>query len=337
MQLLATKTQIPPARPFLVARRDLLQRLDGVLASGGGLVLVSAPAGYGKTTLLAHWLAHLRSERDVTTAPHRNIRCGWLALDSGDNDPARFLCYLSAALQAADAAIGPRFAAAVALAEQQNWGALLPQLVNEIAALSEPVLLVLDDYHHIAAQSVHDLVAALLEFMPANLHIAIVTRSDPPLPLARLRGRGRIVELRQSDLRFSATEAAQFLDGVLSTPLAMEHVAALTSRTEGWIAGLQMAAVSLRGRTDVAEFIAAFAGSHRHILDYLSEEVYRSQPEEVRRFLVRTSVLERFDAHLCAAVMAPEPPSAADIDAQEAQRMLEHLEHANLFLSLIHI
>ncbi len=323
MQLLSTKTQIPAVRPTLIVRHDLLQQLDGALASGAGLFLVSAPAGYGKTTLLAHWFSHLR---DGQAAPAgRGIRCGWLALDGGDNDPARFLGYLGAALQQADAGI--------ALDGQQTWGATLPLLINAIATLAAPVFLVLDDYHHIAAQSIHDLVAALLEHMPANFHLAIATRTDPPLPLARLRGCGQIAELRQNDLRFSALEAAQFLDQALETPLEREHVATLTSRTEGWIAGLQMAALSLQGRPDVAEFIHAFAGSHRHILDYLSEEVYRSQPQEIRRFLVRTSVLERFDAQLCAAVLAPETPGLTAIDAQEAQQILEYLEHANLFVT----
>jgi LuxR family maltose regulon positive regulatory protein len=325
MQLLSTKTQIPAVRPTLIVRHDLLQQLDGALAAGAGIFLVSAPAGYGKTTLLAHWFTHLRSGQAATAGMDRGIHCGWFALDGGDNDPARFLGYLGAALQQADAGIP--------LDGQQSWGATLPLLINAVATLADPLFLVLDDYHHISAQSIHDLVAALLEHRPANFHLAIATRTDPPLPLARLRGCGQIAELRQNDLRFSAVEAAQFLDQALEQPLTREHVATLTSRTEGWIAGLQMAALSLQGRPDVAEFIHAFAGSHRHILDYLSEEVYRSQPQEIRRFLVRTSVLERFDAHLCAAVLAPETPDPAAIDAQAAQQILEYLEHANLFVA----
>ena len=336
MQLLSTKTQIPPARPLLVARRDLLRRLDGALAPGIGLVLVSAPAGYGKTTLLASWLAHLCPAGDAAcddeATPRRHVHSAWLSLDTGDNDPARFLSYLAAALRQTDAGQAHCFASLDALAGMQTWGSVLSLFVDEVATLAEPMLLVLDDYHLVAAQAIHDAVASLLEFMPGNFHLAIATRSDPPLSLARLRGRGQILELRQGDLRFSVPEAAQFLDRTLKSTITQDHVAALTSRTEGWIAGLQMAALSLQGRTDAAEFIAAFTGSHRHILDYLSEEVYRNQSAEVRRFLVRTSVLERFDAQLCAAVTAPSIPGPAGIDAQEAQRILEHLEHANLFV-----
>ena len=329
MQLLSTKTQIPPIRPALVARTDLIARLDHALAAGVGLFLVSAPAGYGKTTLLANWLAHLAHASAGENAALPAVHCGWLTLDDSDNDAFRFVSYLDAALGQAAAA---HVLTAAVPAARETWSATLPPLINAIAGLSDAVLLVLDDYHHIAAQGVHDLVAALLDFMPANLHLAISTRADPPLPLARLRGRGQIVEVRQQDLRFSAAEAAQYLDQVLATPLAREQVAALTNRTEGWIAGLQMAAVSLQGRPDVAEFIDEFAGSHRHILDYLSEEVYRSQPTAVQRFLVQTAVLDRFDARLCAAVLTPDAATETPVTVQEAQRILEHLEHANLFV-----
>ena len=297
LQLLSTKTEIPPSRPHLVVRRHLLRRLDDGLASGNCLFLVSAPAGYGKTTLLVNWLAHLRAMPHTADPPLPATHLAWLALDEGDNDPARFLSYLGAALRQADADLAHRLISALSLTDLPAWGSVLPVFVNEIAAFPDPVLLVLDDYHHISAQPVHDVVASLLEFMPANLHLVIATRSDPPLPLARLRGRGQITELRQHDLRFTTVEAGDFLLQVMGLSLAAEHVTALANRTEGWIAGLQMAAVSLQGRRRrVAEFIHAFTGSHRHILDYLSEEVYRRQPADVRSFLVQTSILERFSA-----------------------------------------
>ncbi len=341
IQLLATKTRIPLTRPLLVARHHLLQRLDDGLASGNRLFFVSAPAGYGKTTLLAHWLMHLRAAGRAEASPLPAMHPAWLALDQWDNDPARFLCYLGAALQQADTALGHSLVSTVGLADMPSWSSMLPVFVNAIATLPDSVLLVLDDYHHISAQPVHDVVASLLEFMPPNLYLVISTRADPPLPLARLRGRGQITELRQNDLRFSVTEAAEFLVQVMGLSLAPEHVTALTNRTEGWVAGLQMAAVSLQDRVDVAEFIDAFTGSHRHILDYLSEEVYRHQPADVRQFLIQTSILERFNASLCSVLTAPEapaatsalePPDVASIATQEAQRILEHLEHANLFV-----
>lgn len=328
MQLLSTKMQIPPGRAAQIARDDLLKRLDDALATGIGLFLISAPAGYGKTTLLAGWLAHLcgAGQGDM---PQRSVRAAWLALDSGDNDPACFLSYLGAALGRGNPAVAQRFLHAVENAQHHDWEPTLAMFINEIAAQADPVLLVLDDYHHIVAESIHNLVAGLLEFQPPNLHLAIVTRADPPLPLARWRGRGQMIELRQGDLRFTSDEAATFLARTLPQQLTREQVVALNARTEGWIAGLQMAALSLLGRADVTAFIDAFAGSHRHILDYLSEEVYRNQPVHVRRFLLRTSILERFDAQLCAALLAPEAPDAAVSDAQQA---LEYLEHANLFV-----
>jgi LuxR family maltose regulon positive regulatory protein len=353
IQLLSTKTEIPPSRPRLVVRRHLLQRLDDGLASGKCLFLVSAPAGYGKTTLLVNWLTHLRAAQRADDVPATKLHPVWLALDDADNDPARFLGYLGAALRQADGDLARCLMSAIPLTDLPEWDKVLPVLVNEIAAFPDPVLLVLDDYHQISAQPVHDVVTTLLEFRPGNLHLVIATRADPPLPLARLRGCGQITEIRQHDLRFSVTEAGEFLGQVMGLALAAEQVAALASRTEGWIAGLQMAAVSLQGHRDVgdvAAFIHAFTGSHRHILDYLSEEVYRRQPADVRRFLVQTSILERFCAPLCSVVMAgnadptgaessvvrPAAVSSGDsaraVDTATVQQILEYLDRTNLFV-----
>lgn len=327
LQLLATKTEIPRCRHYLVARPRLLHRLDDSMAAGCRLCLVSAPAGYGKTTVLADWLAHLLAAQPDAGASLPLAHAAWLTLDAGDNDPVRFLGYLCAALQLVDPDLAGSLAATFSAADAPVWQSVLPALVNAVTLFPGAVLLVLDDYHCIAAQSVHDLVAGLLDFGPPNLYLVIATRSDPPLPLARLRSCGALTELRQHDLRFSLPEADEFLTRTLSCTLAASNVAALTSRTEGWIAGLQMAAVSLRGRTaaaDVTAFVEAFTGSHRHVLDYLAEEVYRCQPPAVRDFLLRTSVLERFCAPLCAAV--------TDGDAVLAQEILEQLEHTNLFV-----
>jgi len=303
--LLATKLHVPGPRPGFVVR----PRLAGAL--GGGLVLVCAPAGFGKTALLADWLRS--GGRPVA----------WLSLDAGDNDPVRFWRHVVAALDRARPGTGERVALLFAPAPSSFEG-LVTALINELAAQSgeNPIVLVLDDYHLIDARQVHASLAFLLEHLPPGLHLVLASRSDPPLPLARLRARGQLAELRADDLRFTAEEAAALLRESAGAALPGAAVAALVARTEGWAAGLQLAALSLRGRSDIAGFVAAFSGSHRYILDYLTGEVLDGLPEQVREFLLETSVLERLSGGLCDAVTGRD----------DGQAMLERVEQAGLFL-----
>jgi LuxR family maltose regulon positive regulatory protein len=303
--LLATKLHVPGPRPGFVARPRLLRTLSG------GLVLVCAPAGFGKTALLADWL---RSDRRPVA---------WLSLDAGDNDPVRFWRHVVAALDRARPGMGEEIAPLLG-PSPCSLDALVTALINELAAQpgdSETVL-VLDDYHLIDAQQVHASLAFLLDHRPAGLHLVLASRSDPPLPLARLRVRGQLTELRTDELRFTDTEAAVLLRESAGDGLPGVAVAALVARTEGWAAGLQLAALSLRGRSDIAGFVAAFSGSHRYILDYLTEEVLDGQPERVREFLLETAVLERLSGDLCDAVTGRD----------DGQAMLEQVEQAGLFL-----
>jgi LuxR family maltose regulon positive regulatory protein len=274
------------------------------------MTLVSAPAGFGKTTLLSDWLRQV--DRPVA----------WLSLDDGDNDPARFMAYLVAALQTVEADIGAGVIAALRSPQAPSMEAGLVALINEITTISEPFALVLDDYHVITSQAIREGLAFLLDHMPPQMHLCIVGRADPSLPMARLRARGQMTELRVTDLRFTADEAVAFLNGCAGLDLSDAQVAALDAHTEGWIAGLQMAALSLRGRKDVPEFIRAFAGTHRFVLDYLVEEVLEQQSPGIQEFLLRTSVLERLTAPLCDAVT----------DGSDSQSILMQLERDNLFL-----
>jgi ATP/maltotriose-dependent transcriptional regulator MalT len=288
--LLETKLHVPRRRRGLVARPRLIDRLS--LQAEPALTLVSAPAGFGKTTLLAEWLA-------AVWAGGRRV--AWLSLDRSDNDPALFWTYLIGALQtAADGVGGP--ALTLLRSPERPMESVLATLLNELSTLPDDVVLVLDDYHVIDAREVQDGMAFLLEHLPAQLHLVIAGRADPALPLARLRARGELVELRAADLRFTPDEAAAYLNGVMGLVLTAGDVAALERRTEGWIAALQLAALSLQGRDDVAAFIADFAGDDRYIVDYLAEEVLQRQPEPVQRFLLQTSVLDRLSGPLCDAV-----------------------------------
>ena len=297
--LLATKLHMPAQRPDLVPRPRLTARLDEGLARG--LVLVCAPAGYGKTVLLADW-----TRRGGQPA-------AWLSLDGGDNDPARFWRHAVAALDRARPGTGERVAPLLGPPAPASFQGLVTALINELA--SDEALLVLDDYHVISAQQVHDSLGFLLEHQPAGIGVVLASRSDPPLPLARLRARGQLAELRGAELRFTVGEATALLQQVAAGPgtaLPDASVAALAARTEGWAAGLALAALSLRGHDDAAAFVAAFTGSHRYVLDYLAEEVLERQPEQVRTFLLETSVLERLSGQLCDAVTGrPGQPGAA--------------------------
>jgi LuxR family maltose regulon positive regulatory protein len=330
MPLLTTKLYVPPIRPKLVSRPRLIERISAGLHRK--LTLISAPAGFGKTTLLSECAAC----------------CGrpvaWLALDEADNDPNRFLAYLIAALQKIEGGVGKRALSVLQAPQAPPVASLLADLINELAAVSAPFVLVLDDYHLIEAQPVHDILAFLLDHQPSQMHLVIATRTDPPLPIARLRGRGLLTEVRQDDLRFTLDEAAEFLNEAMGLQLLTDDVAALASRTEGWIAGLQMAAVSMQGRDDRAAFVHAFSGSHRHVLDYLMEEVLIRQPANVQTFLLQTAILARLTAPLCDAVLGGGPGQPAGRDDQPSpapplpgtpvsnQEILEYLDRTNLFV-----
>ena len=308
--ILATKLYIPGLRPELVSRPRLLARLNEGLHRK--LTLISAPAGFGKTTLLSEWLAG---------GPRP---AAWLSLDAGDHDPASFLTYLVAALQTIAPTLGKGVLVMLQSPQPPPPEAMLTALLNDLTTLPDQVVLVLDDYHVLDAQAIDQALGYLLEHLPPHLHLVIATREDPSLPLARLRARDHLTELRASDLRFTPAEAAAFLTQVMGLHLPAEDIAALEWRTEGWIAGLQLAAISLQGQPDAIGFISSFTGSHHFVLDYLVEEVLHQQPESVQTFLLRTSILDRFCASLCDAVVLDSSMSG--------QATLDYLDRANLFL-----
>lgn len=309
-QILATKLYIPLPRPKAVLRPRLIERLEE--GSHHKLTLISAPAGFGKTTLLSEWAAGC--ER----------RVAWLSLDEGDNDPRRFLAYLVAALQTVAASIGNGVLGMLQLPQLPPNESILTVLLNEVTATPESFILVLDDYHVIDAEPIDHILTFLVEHLPLPAHLVIATREDPPLPLARLRARGQLTELRVSDLRFTPSEAAEFLNQTMGLKLSAEDIAALEARTEGWIVGLQLAAVSLQGHKDTAGFIKSFTGSHRFVLDYLVEEVLQQQPENIQTFLLRTSILDRLCGPLCDAVLLGRSGAG--------QQTLAYLERSNLFI-----
>jgi len=310
--LLATKLYIPQPRPKIVPRPHLIERLNECLSLGCKLTLISAPAGFGKTTLISEWLAG--SKRPVA----------WLSLDEGDSDPTRFLTYLVAALQTIATNIGEGVLAVLHSPQPPSTESILTNLLNEITTISHSFILVLDDYHLIDSKPVDEALTFLLEHLPPHMHLVITTREDPHLPLARFRARGQLTELRAADLRFTPLEASEFLNHVMGLNLSAEDIAALEARTEGWIAGLQLAAISMQGHQDATSFIQSFTGSHHFVLDYLIEEVLHQQPEDVQTFLLRTSILDRMCSPLCDAVLGSPSPNG--------QEILEYLEHANLFI-----
>lgn len=307
--LLETKFHVPKRRRSLVARSRLSERLS---RADTALTLLSAPAGFGKTTLLAEWLA---------SAPVDGPAAAWLSLDQRDNDPALFWTYVITALQTSAPAVG---ASALSLLSsgQPPTETVLAMLLNELHAVPHEVVLVLDDYHVVEPNEIHDGMAYLLDHAPPQIHVVIASRSDPPLPLARLRARGELAEIRAADLRFTPEEAAAYLNEVMGLDLTTPDIAALEGRTEGWIAALQLAALSMQGRDDIAGFIAGFAGDDRYIVDYLVGEVLERQPDDVRSFLLQTSILSRLNGSLCDAVTGQGGGKA----------MLETLDRANLFL-----
>jgi LuxR family maltose regulon positive regulatory protein len=327
MPVLGTKLHVPAMRRRLVSRSRLTDRLHVEPTSMPRLVLVSAPAGFGKTTLIAQWLASGERGHGESKPAGPSPRVAWLSLDAGDSELRRFVTHLVAAIQVSSPQVG---AEALTLLDSDRTlpAEVLVSLVNDLDELAGPTVLALDDYHVIDAPDIHESVTFLLGHLPPQVTIAITTRADPPLPLARLRGRGELLELRAADLRFTAGEADAFLNDVMGLDLDPARVAALEHRTEGWAAGLQLAALSARGHTGagdaagVAGFVDAFTGSHRFVLDYLVEEVLNSQPEDVRGFLLDTSVLLQLTGPLCDALTGRD----------DGRQRLEVLERGNLFV-----
>jgi len=309
--LLLTKFAVPSTRVSLVPRPRLSERLEEGL--GRSLVLVSAPAGFGKSTLLSMGVA-------ASSGSGRSV--AWLSLDSGDNDPARFWRYFITAMDQLQRGSGEPALSLLGSPQAPPIEAILTTLLNELVDLPTESVLVLDDYHLIESQTIHEALTFLIDHLPPQMHLVIATRADPPLPLPRLRARDEITELRAADLRFTPEEAATFLNLVMGLELSSGDIAELEGRTEGWIAGLQMAALAMQNHGDVPGFIASFTGSNRHVVDYLAEEVLGRQPEELQTFLLEISILDRMCAPLCNAV-------TGHADGQTA---LERLEHANLFV-----
>ena len=305
--VVTTKLRVPPLRTKVVIRQRLLERLQEGL--NHSLTLVSAPAGFGKTTLLSEWLGEV------------NLKVAWLSLDDSDHDTIHFITYLVSALQVIDKSIGESVLGALKSHQPPAVDTLLIALLNDIDSVSQDFILVLDDYHEVDSKPVDEALRFLVEYMPPQMHLIIASREDPPLPLARLRAKGQLTELRAADLRFTMQEAADFLNQVMGLDLSGQDITALETRTEGWVAGLQLAALSMQGHDDITGFIQSFTGAHHFVLDYLLEEVLSKQPQEVQHFLLRTSILERLNGPLCEAVTG-----------MPSQKMLEELERSNLFI-----
>jgi len=363
--ILATKTYVPPLRSARVTRPRLIERLDAGLQHK--LTLISAPAGFGKTTLLSEWIANCRSQiaksanqqisksanlRSPFSDLHspfamRHSQFAWLSLDPDDNEPAHFWRYVIAALQTVDATLGETTLVALQSPQPPSLDALVATLINDVATLPTPLVLILDDYHLIGSDAIHVSVNFLLDHVPPQLRLVIATREDPPLALPRRRARMELTEIRAADLRFTTDEATTFLNATLDLGLPAEDVAALQDRTEGWIAGLQMAALSMQTQatSDKHGFVATFASDDRYIFDYLVEEVFQRQPPHVQTFLLQTSILERLCGPLCDAVVGISEsanqriskPANQQIGVSltrsfaDSQEVLEYLERANLF------
>ncbi|NOK61028.1 MAG: LuxR family transcriptional regulator, maltose regulon positive regulatory protein [Chloroflexi bacterium AL-W] len=308
--ILATKLYSPPLRPEIVQRPHLITRLNKGLHHK--LTLISAPAGFGKTTLVSEWL----TERSQSAA--------WVSLDAGDNEHIRFLAYLVAAIQTIAPQVGTRVMTLLHSPQPPSIEAVLTTLLNDLTTIQRPFIVILDDYHVIDTPAIDNTLTFLLAHLPPQMHLIIMTREDPALPLARFRARGQLTEVRASDLRFTLDEATTFLNQVMGLQLSTNNIAALETRTEGWIAGLQLAALSMQGQQDVSNFITSFTGSHRFVMDYLVEEVLHQQPEHVQAFLLYTSILDRLCGPLCDAVLHDLTNSG--------QTTLTYLERANLFI-----
>ncbi|MBI3172518.1 MAG: AAA family ATPase [Chloroflexi bacterium] len=310
--LIKTKTNIPVLKRDLVPRKRINEALSKGLHAGRKLTLISAPAGFGKTTLVCEWLEICK------------IPAAWISLDENDGDAARFLTYLVTALQTLISGVGDSVLAALQSSQPVAAKDLLITLLNELSSIEDGFILVLDDFHAIDSKAVDDLLAFLVDHIPPQMHLVITTREDPALPLARLRARNQLTEVRAAELRFTEDEAAAFLNQVMGLQLSTEDIAALEARTEGWVAGLQLAALSMQGKTDATDFIRSFSGANQFVLDYLLEEALQKQSESLQRFLLRTSILDRLNGSLCDALWLGEKNSA--------QEILEQLERANLFV-----
>ncbi len=314
LPLLKTKLYIPAKPASRVIRSRLVERMNDIPRKP--LTLISAPAGFGKTTLLAEWIAQ-------TSLP-----VAWLSVDQRDNDPYRFLSYLIAALESVQEGVGCEAQQLIQSTQMTPTHIILAAVLNELGKLVEPMVLVLDDVQFVTHSAVHESLAYLLAHLPTNLHLVISTRADPPLQLGRLRATDQLLELRTQDMRFTPAEATQFLNDVMRLELSADEIEALEGRTEGWVVGLQMAALSLKKTENASGFIKAFSGSQRYILDYLMEEVLRSQPAPIQSFLLETSILDKFSGSLCDALVTEESRQAGE----SGQTVLEYLERSNLFL-----
>ncbi len=308
MLLLNTKLNIPPIRPSHVQRNDLIQKLNKLREYK--LALIVASAGYGKTALISEWIVQ------------SSMRAVWFSIDAGDNDPVRFWDYVIAAIQTVSPTIGEQTLTLLHEPQPLPIETILSSLINELSALPDLLTLVLDDYHVIESSSIHDGLAFLVEHMPSQIRLIMTTRTDPPLPLARMRVRSQLLELRSADLRFSQQQIAAFFTDVMGLKLTTDEVTALDTRVEGWIAGLQLAGLALQGKTDIAGFITSFAGDHHYVLDYLGDEILDRQQEAMQQFLLQTSILERLNADLCDTVTA----------TAEGRNVLEHLERHHFFV-----
>lgn len=312
--ILATKIYIPPPPPGVVLRPRLTERLNAGLCQEQGygqkLTLISAPSGFGKTTILSEWI------------PSCKRPAAWLSLDEGDNDLPRFLAYMVAGLRTIAPDLGEEVMGELQSSQPPPIEILLTALLNEIAAIPSDFIFVLDDYHVVESQAVDSALTFLIDHLPPRMHLVITTREDPDLPISRLRARGQLTELRAADLRFTPAEAAEFLNRVMGLDLSAEDISILDIRTEGWIAGLQLAALSMKDQQDLPGFIRTFAGDHRYIVDYLVEEVLKRQPEPIRNFLIQTAILDRLNGSLCDAVTG-QPGGKA---------RLESLQRGNYFI-----
>ena len=308
MLLLNTKLNVPPVRPSHVQRPELIQKLDKLHEYK--LALIVASAGYGKTALVSEWIAQ------------NQLKVAWFSIDAGDNDPVRFWDYVIAAIQTLYPPIGEQALTLLHEPQPLPIETILSTLINELSAVPDLFTVVLDDYHVIQSAAIHEGLAFLVEHMPSQMRLVMTTRTDPPLPLARMRVRGQLLELRSADLRFTLPQIATFFTDVMGLTLTTEEVTALDNRVEGWIAGLQLAGLALQGKAAPAEFIASFAGDHRYVLDYLGDEILDRQPEATQRFLLQTSILERLNAELCDKV----------IGGAGSHTTLEQLEHNHFFV-----
>lgn len=332
--LIQTKFFIPQRHSGLVSRRHLLYKLDK--GAQRALTLISAPAGYGKTTLLSEWIDNLQK-----AGPSASWAVCWISLDPEDNDPIRFLTYLTMALEKAHPGVGVETQSVIRSSETLHTSTPLSMLINDLQGLSQSFLVVLDDYQFISNPVIHDGITFLLDHLPMNVHVVIATRSDPPIPIALFRSRNQLTEIRANGLRFNPDEAAELLNTVFGLALTPEQMDILENRTEGWAAGLQMAAISMQDRLDIATFIEAFSGSHRFIMDYLAEEALLRQPVETQAFLLKTSILERLSQPLCDFVLSSRH-SLPEEDWQSTkalpgfhggeQSRLVQLERSNLFV-----